>query len=293
MVRSGDGCHVGRDGQSAGRVGALHLEDRLRGVLVAEHDVFERILLQVAVDFLQFAERLEGVVPAVVPLRELGNHHPAHRGAHAVVRDLRRTHLVHRGHVTLQFVDQVVAGLLCRHAAHVGDLLHHLLVGDLLGVEGHVAEDAGQQPVVERADDHAFGQQRQLVGFRRLLDVVQGRTFDGGDGRVAVHDALVALGPYLLAVERLRGGYVELGVLGPRSDVHQVGDAFGHNQETVVVDAVDRYVAGVQARQALRPGLVVLLGSYERRGVFVQVARAEQQGGGCRGCQQVFFQETV
>jgi len=175
----------------------------------------------------------------------------------------------------------------------VGDLLHHLLVGDLLGVEGHVAEDAGQQPVVERADDHAFGQQRQLVGFRRLLDVVQGRTFDGGDGRVAVHDALVALGPYLLAVERLRGGYVELGVLGPRSDVHQVGDAFGHNQETVVVDAVDRYVAGVQARQALRPGLVVLLGSYERRGVFVQVARAEQQGGGCRGCQQVFFQETV
>ena len=270
MVRSGDGCHVGRDGQSAGRVGALHLEDRLRGVLVAEHDVFERILLQVAVDFLQFAERLEGVVPAVVPLRELGNHHPAHRGAHAVVRDLRRTHLVHRGHVTLQFVDQVVAGLLCRHAAHVGDLLHHLLVGDLLGVEGHVAEDAGQQPVVERADDHAFGQQRQLVGFRRLLDVVQGRTFDGGDGRVAVHDALVALGPYLLAVERLRGGYVELGVLGPRSDVHQVGDAFGGDHHFVGVEIFQGYITRVHRRLTLGLGLIEVAGGREPFGVLLQ-----------------------
>ena len=249
--------------------------------------------MQVAVDLFQFAECFEGVVPAVVPLRELGDHHPAHRGAHAVVRHLRRTHLVHEGHVAFQFVDQVVAGILRRHAAQAGDLHHHAVVRYLFGVEGNVAEYAGQQPVVERAEHHAFRQQRLSVGLRRLLDVAQGRALDGGDGRIAVHHALVALGPYLRAVERFCGRYVELGVLGSRGDVHQVGDAFGHNQETVVVDAVDRYVAGVQARQALRPGLVVLLGPYERRGVFVQVARAEQQGGGCRGCQQVFFQETV
>ena len=252
----------------------LDFEDRLGSVLHAERNVRKRVLVERAVNLLQFRERFERRVPLLVPHRHLGGEHPPHGGAHAVVGDLRRTHLVEVGNHRHQLPDQIIARLGGRHARQAGRLVEQLLGADVDRVERHVAEDRREQVVVHRAQDHALGQQ-----FAAVLLAHRG-LFDALDGGVAVHHGLVALRPHRSPVAGQRGRDFEARIVDRRRIVEQqVGDALGHHAEIEVIDRLERNVAAVQSGDTLRLVAVEVAPVDEELGRFLERAGARERGG--------------
>ena len=131
------------------------------------------------------------------------------------------------------------------------------MVGDVVRVEGHVAEEARQQVVVERAQHLGFGHEAVAVLF------VDRRVLDARHGHVAVR-------PHVGAEAGLRRRDVELRVLRSRCDVHQVGDAFGGDHHFVGVEIFQGYITRVHRRLTLGLGLIEVAGGREPFGVLLQ-----------------------
>ena len=245
----------------------LNLEDRFRSVLIAEHHVGIIVLRKIAVNLLQFENGIAGGLPLFVPHGHLRNQHPAHRSSATVVFHITGTNLGHEGHILLQLPDQVVAGILGRHASQMGDTFEHDLILHVLGIERHIAERRGKKVVVKSPHHHAFGQHRQLHA------VFQRCALNAGDDGIRIHHAFIALGPHRRTEKRIGGRDRQLGVVRTAGHVHQVGATLHRDQIGIVEDGIQGNVAGIQAGFTLFFRLIIVFRFDERGGNLVQIAR--------------------
>ena len=240
-------------------------EDRFGRVLHPERNIRNRVDREVvAVDLFQHGDGFERLVVILVPHGEFGDEHVAHGGSGAVARGFARADEGQCAQTRFEVLDQRGAGRLGRHARQFGHAVEHFVVGDVVRVEGHVAEEARQQVVVERAQHLGFGHEAVAVLF------VDRRILDARHGHVAVHDAAVAVGPHVGAEAGLRRRDVELRVLRSRCDVHQVGDAFGGDHHFIGVEIFQGYITRVHRRLTLGLGLIEVAGGREPFGVLLQ-----------------------
>ena len=228
----------------------LDLENGLRRVLHPERNVRQRILGQGAIELLNLQERLLGGLPVLVPHGQLGQHGIGESRTRPLAGHIVRTAFRQVFHAGLEVLDEVGTGLHGRHARQVSHLFQHLQPVHVVRIIRDVAEERGQQVIVE--GPHGLGL-RQVPGLQRFF---HGGRKDAVDAGLGIADADIALVPHRVSETRVRRGNVQLGILLAGSDGHQVRHALGADGEFEGINALERDIAGIEAGHDL--GLILI-----------------------------------
>ena len=258
----------------------LDFEDGFRRILVAPQDVFFKVVIREGAVYL--LERLAGFeccFPFLVPDRHLRNDHICHGRSEPVACVVAGAGLRHQGNYLLKVGDDLVAGLRRTHSRKHRYALQHLVVGHVVEVEGHVAEETGEGPVVEAAQGLDLAQQFVALGVGK-----DGAFPDAFHREVAALHSEISLLPYVGSETGFDWADVELRVERTRGAPDDIRNAFGSKEVVVNVYRFQRDVAAVHHRLALLITAEEVFGRTHRRCRFL-VQRAGRKSRRAEDCQ--------
>ncbi len=250
-TRRADASHVGGIGQTAQYVDVLHLHDRLRGVLVPEHDILGIVVLfEIAVDLLDLLQRIERRVPLLVPHGHLGDEHIGAGRTQTGAGIVGGTRLRSQRSDRLQILDHLSTGFGGIHARQHLNPVQDFVIGHVVEIERHVSEKARQRIIIKCTKGFGLAQQLMILLVAEHLVLVG--ALDTRNGEIAALHAEIALLPYGRTETGHGGRDIHTRVERTRRAVCDIGDALRGEHILIGIDRFDRNIAAVDHGLALR-----------------------------------------
>ena len=233
----------------------LDLEDAFSRVLPAPHRFFQRIpcLGQFAIEFLQSLQRSQGSIPVLIPHGKFGHQHQRKRIACTLFRHFAspqfefRMSVIIWQDILLEIPVKFVAYSIGLRSWKFPDLFKGFVGLHHTGIERDSVEDIGQEIIVESTENSC------LTGHHGLAVLVYPAATYHFYAFVAIHHSLIPVLPDLESELRLGGRYGKGKVrLSRGRGCKEVVAGFRYRQKLVLIDALERAVAGIHGCTAFR-----------------------------------------